>query len=445
MTAKRASPSSRSIPARSPRGGEARPVPGGVALADLLSPLAVSRFVSEHFDRRPLHLRAGAAKRRLVHALFDRDRFKSAIAHGHSLGRGGDEDGFSLRAIFPPAHEGPVDIPIAPYQVDTLLAAGASVCVHDLHRADRALATLVSTAKHELGFVGRVGMSCYVSPAGHGLTAHFDAQAVLTVQIEGAKVWRYSEAPAVAVPRANAMLEASGKVEWVGAPQGDLPFPEVDPPPRTMTEVELRPGDLLYLPAGHWHETLAGSPSIGLVLYFVPLSFSAFLERWLWSRFEGHDAWIKGLPASTVAAGEVARGMPDPVVAYLAARLQELQAMLATADPSDIELVRVWRRFIAQGSPERPPPQPAPVRRDNVLRVAAPHLLSVIEGRGGGGADFYVCSGDREIELPASLEPLIQQIMSREPFRADSVASIPWRALREALEILLAEGVLERV
>lgn len=417
-----------------------------MTMADLLSPLPVSRFVSDHVDRYPLHLPAGPTKRRLVHALFDRERFLRSIAYGHTASRGGNEDGFSLRAIFPPAHQGPVEIPIAPYQVDTLLAAGASVCVHDIHSTDRALAALVSSAKHALNFVGRVGMSCYVSPAGHGLTRHFDAQSVLTLQIEGTKIWRYSEEPAVAVPRANAVLEASGKVEWTGAPNGDLPFPEVAPPTCTMKEVELAPGDLLYLPAGHWHETLAGSPSIGLVLYFVPLSFSAFLERWLWSRFEDNDAWIKGLPASTIPAGKVTERLPEPVVAYVAARLEELQSMLKTADPSEMPLLRVWRRFIAQGSPERLPISPAPVRREDLLRVVNPHLLSVLEGkRKGSDADFYLCSGDCEIGLPASLEPLIKKILLRRSFRAGSVSSVPWRAVREALGILLAEGVLERV
>ncbi|EYF04577.1 Cupin 4 family protein [Chondromyces apiculatus DSM 436] len=415
-------------------------------LADLLAPLSVARFASEHADRKPLHLPAGAAKRRRVQAFFDRERFARAIAQGHAATRGGSAEGFSLRAIFPPAHEGPVEIPIAPHQVDTLLGAGASVCVHDIHRADHALAALVSAAKHELSCVGQVGMSCYVSPAGHGLTTHFDAQAVLTLQVEGAKVWRYSEEPAVSVPRANAVLEASGKVEWTGEPLGDLPFPEIAPPTARMREVELTPGDVLYLPAGHWHETLAGSPSMGLVLYFVPLSFSAFLERWLWSCFEDNDAWIRGLPASTIAPGRVMQGVPGPVAAYLAARLDELRAMLSEVDAGDVQLARVWRRFVAQGSPAPAPVHAGPVRKGDLLRVVAPHLVSALQGKGEGeGAGIHLCVGDREIDLPASFAPLVREVLGGGAFRAGSIAGMAWKEAREALEVLLTEGVLERV
>ncbi|AKT42428.1 uncharacterized protein CMC5_066540 [Chondromyces crocatus] len=415
-------------------------------LAELLSPLGIARFIEEHADRRPLHLPAGPAKRRRVQAFFDRGRFMRAIARGHAASRGGSEDGFSLRAIFPPAHEGPVEIPIAPNQVEALLAAGASVCVHDIHRADGALAALVSAAKHALSCVGQVGMSCYVSPAGHGLTTHFDAQAVLTLQVEGAKVWRYSEEPAIEVPRANAVLEASGKVEWTGTPPGDLPFPDVAPPAGKLREVELKPGDVLYLPAGHWHETLAGSPSMGLVLYFVPLSFSAFLERWLWSCFEENDAWIKGVPMSMTTTGEMMRGVPAPVAAYVTARLEELLAKLQTTDASEVQLARVWRRFIAQGSATVSAEPSGPVRRGALLRAVSPHLLSALDAREAqGGVGVYLCAGDREIALPPSLSPIVQEVLGGRPFRAGAAPGVPWAEARAALEVLLAEGVLERV
>lgn len=436
----------RSTSGRSDKHLPATPSRSDIHLADLVAPLRLPQLVNEYLDRRPLYIKANEAKQQLAARLFNAELLRNALARGHALRAAEPYDAFSLRAIFPPDHEGPVEIPITPVQVDTLLAAGASICAHDIHLGDEALAAFVSSAKHALGFAGRMGMSCYVSPKGRGLTTHFDAQSVMTLQIEGKKRWRYSEKPALAVPRANAVLEANGKVEWSAVSPGDIPFPEISAPTEAMQEVELEPGDLLYLPAGHWHETLAGEPSIGLVLYFVPMSFSTFLERWLWSCFEENDAWIKGPPAAAAAEGEAMTRLPDPILAYISERLAELQTMLQTADPSALSLLRTWRKFVAQGSPAHRATHTPPVRRDDAFVVKNPSLLAILDARhDASDGGFYLCQGDREIELPSAFAPLVDAMLLRRPFRADSLRPLSLRAARDAIEVLLAEGVLSRV
>src|SRR5205823_12677252 len=91
-----------------------------------------------------------------------------------------------------------------------------------------------------------------------GLAAHWDGHDILVLQIAGRKCWRIYDAP-VALPtdlpptfafeRARPPAAPGSFRHWIAHPAPDAFGPEAP-----AGEIELRAGDLLYLPRGHGHE-----------------------------------------------------------------------------------------------------------------------------------------------------------------------------------------------
>lgn len=81
-----------------------------------------------------------------------------------------------------------------------------------------------------------VHANAYLTPGGFpGFTPHYDAHEVFVLQIAGAKHWRIFDPP-LPLPHRTQTFTPIGY---------DLPAP--------MLEIDLNPGDLLYLPRGYVH------------------------------------------------------------------------------------------------------------------------------------------------------------------------------------------------
>ena len=122
--------------------------------------------------------------------------------------------------------------------LDRLLEQGASLYVVPLERHIPALAALCSDV------AARIPERIYtgaIATTGHGGAAklHHDPEDLLILQLEGSKRWLVYGAP-VTAPFKGHIVE---------------PPLEADP---VFDEV-LRPGDVLFLPAGYWHRCENGS------------------------------------------------------------------------------------------------------------------------------------------------------------------------------------------
>lgn len=118
-------------------------------------------------------------------------------------------------------------------RLDRLMSQGASLIVERVNRHVPALAALCATIRSRTAEKVKVGVIATMGGGG-ALPFHFDQDDLLILQLEGSKRWRVSGPP---VPYPVAGLEVS--------------------PPQTSEPVfedVLRPGDLLFLPAGYWHQ-----------------------------------------------------------------------------------------------------------------------------------------------------------------------------------------------
>ena len=216
-------------------------------LDELLHPITPDRFFAEFHGRKPLHIPAedGAAKR----SLLDWDAFnallnQSSIWTAQSLKLVRD-----TVAVTPDQYcrhvqtqSGPVLRP-DPAKVAVFLATGASLIAGDAQELTPRLAE--ATAMLGRAFAAAIGVNLYCSFKGvRAFGSHYDLHDVFALQVEGEKVWRLYESRAenpVDFPP-----DTPETRRWLEQSRG-----------RVMTEVRMRPGDVLYLPRGWYHDALA--------------------------------------------------------------------------------------------------------------------------------------------------------------------------------------------
>ncbi len=194
------------------------------------------------------------------------------------------------------------------------------------------LARLASVFRSELPILDDVAVNCYVSSNGNGYPIHYDVQDIFVLQIHGAKEWRYSAYPAVRFPP-----DSPEEKEGLGLVSPMLGV--IAPPVESNLEmVTIRPGDLLYLPAGAWHRARAIGTSLALTVNCSPFRVERFFLKLVRERLLGDIAWRARMPGdSRNAAHPRSRQIPPTVHKLLHERLQALAVEVASISVSDLE------------------------------------------------------------------------------------------------------------
>lgn len=296
-------------------------------LADLLAPLPPERFFAEYHDRKPLHLRGTAAKFasvlswRQINRLLDMTHVWSshslrlfldgnAVAPEQYCGRATSRD--NLAVLQPEAA-----------RVREWVARGASLVLNDMDSLTPGMAA-ISHALEGAG-LGKAQANVYVSWQSHkAFPAHFDTHEVWAVQVEGEKAWNLWE----------------GRAEWpIPHPafrnQGQAHHEQAKG--RLRETVLLRPGDLLYLPRGWYHDALAEAPASIHIAYGVHAPMGLDLMTMLAERALFDAEFRKPLPRQDGSAA--ARFALTTRAGQLGQRIAEL-----CREPKVME---VLERFVA--------------------------------------------------------------------------------------------------
>jgi len=227
------------------------------SFGDFLAPVTVEQFRRAHLDRAPLHIAGAPDKFASVMSWDGLNRLldMTAIWSSQSLQlaldcrmipperycrRGHDRAG---RAAWLPQ----------PALVRALLHQGASVLLNDIDTLSPGLRAVAGLLEGALGAKVQINLYCSWRER-QAFPSHFDTHDVFALQIAGEKRWtvyrgRFDQ------PIAHPSFQSLGQAYHEQA-KGEV-----------LAEVDLRPGDILYLPRGQYHHALAtGAASVHLAV-----------------------------------------------------------------------------------------------------------------------------------------------------------------------------------
>lgn len=285
---------------------------------------------------------------------------------------------------------------------------GATIVFQGMHRYWQPLALFCRELEQALGHP--VQANAYVTPPGsQGFDAHEDEHDVFVLQSHGTKHWQVHE-------------------------RHDLP--PTQPP---LIDTPIGPGDSLYIPAGFPHSaSTQDDASVHITVGILSLTWGAVLSEAV-KVTEGDVTAREPLPLRFA-------DQPGALLRLVEERLTEFGAMIAKVDAGLItEGLR--RRFLTTRQP---------ILRGQIHQLLALDDISdssVVRRRDGaicviGAADgeLSVLLGDRELRMPAWLEPVMQLIIARDRLTvAELGASLDQPGRIVLVRRLTLEGLLEVV
>lgn len=300
-------------------------------LDEILAPITVDDFFADYHDRKPLHVPAdanGSPARRLLdwagfNALLDQmsvwDETRLRLYKDVTAVPAAD---YCNRV---PGRDGQIGLRPSPAKVQICLADGASLVANSVQYLTPRTSGVADLLSRR--FAAMVEANVYCSF--HGVRAfgtHYDDHHVWAFHLEGEKVWRVyenrAENPHIFPP------DSPEARRWVEATRGPV-----------MHEIRMKPGDLLYLPRGWYHDALAdGGASLHLTWSVTPLDgravFNALVQTF------NLDADLRGyLPPAHLDGGaplaerlaHIARRLADHVTSP--AMRDEIAAAQARLSP----------------------------------------------------------------------------------------------------------------
>jgi hypothetical protein len=210
--------------------------------------------------------------------------------------------------------EGAIDPAVALEYFDR----GATIYYKRIETLDAALAGELAALANAAGLPpGHAAVEAFLSPPGTGAPMHFDADYGFNVQIFGEKTWAVQRNRNIRFP-IQGCSAVKGPVETSLRYADDLDYPTRlgDDAER----IDARPGTVVYLPRGTWHQTrvVGDAPSLAVVFSFRVRTAAQLFAHEIALALARDPAWR-----------EPARGWDDVRAALRTTQLDELVAAIA--------------------------------------------------------------------------------------------------------------------
>ncbi|APR53538.1 JmjC domain-containing protein [Sphingomonas koreensis] len=304
--------------------------------AVIIAPLVEKDFIDRYWDRAPVHIPASPERRDAppmgwndLNALIAQrthwtpERFNLVLNS-----RPVDPAHYMADAIGKPAAGDPA-------RIEHLLAMGASLVVNhvdDVLPRVRAIADTLATR-----FAGLGGANVYASFNGvQAFASHYDTHEVFAFQCAGEKRWR------IYANRAESPLEApqgDDAQAWIDASKGPV-----------LLDITTRPGDLLYIPRGFFHDAIATDTSSLHVTFGVAPHSGRILLELIEEAALTDPAFRAYLPDARVGNGVPLRER----LAELGQRLAEMAASPVLADAVALRQRKLSQTAHSLSLPDRP-------------------------------------------------------------------------------------------
>ena len=390
--------------------------------ADLIAPISAETFFVEYYGRKVLHVRGNPGKFAGVMSWPKLDALLNMTAIWTSRSLELALDGALVpapdycRAGLDHGSGAPAPQP-DPAAVTGLLRRGASLLLNDIDTLSPELAAVANALEATLE--GRVQANLYCSARQHpAFPSHFDTHDVFAMHVEGEKLWRIYEGRLdnpVSHPTYKTMPQsfheqAKGKVAY---------------------DVLLKPGDLLYIPRGTYHDALAQSDGTLHVAFGVTLLIGLDFVSSLFDRALEDSLFRANFPRRHGPHGEASFAHHLSALAERIAALAKDRATLA-----QMAALQDSYRY-ARGGFDLTRVMAAPTR----YRVTQPDFKVV---RIGG--DTVLQHGSKGTVIPAGLDEAVRWIVTQPSFSVAELAAVaprlPGEQRDELIRSLVTMGVL---
>ncbi len=368
-------------------------------LASLLDPISVGDFVANHWERGPLwvqgrlggHYDALLTGRDIENLVADPDARYPAIR----LARDGwyyqPETFTEDESVGPCTFRG---VPIL-HKICSEYAKGATIVMSALQRTWPPLRALCERLEAELDHPTNANL--YITPGrAAGFPAHYDTHDVLVLQITGRKRWLIDE-PTMRLPHRTQTFK----------PEGYTPGPR-------LMEVELQPGDLLYLPRGYGHSTTTGDSHSAHVTIGIDVYTWADLVGELVPSGVENPELRKALPPGHASRTELRPALTQ--------QLKQILPALSMTHDLDRLLEQHLRGIITvrQRMPARFRADVVVISLDSLLRRAGDGQFDLTLG----AEQVSLAFDGRRYDFPAPLGPTLSAMCARSTFRLRDLPSM---------------------
>jgi hypothetical protein len=278
------------------------------SFSDLVAPVRPERFFEQHWESRPLHVQRSQHDY-YAQLLTNRD-VEAVISSGGlrypaiQLARDG---GFFPPEAFTRSLRSGRDIFTGIPDLDRIRAeyqSGATISLPGFHRAWKPLGTLTAAIEEE--FDHPVHTNIYITPGNAiGFSPHYDTHEVFVLQIAGRKRWRIHQPP-------------------LPLPHRSQPFdPRSYTPSAPLLELDLAPGDLLYLPRGFVRTTATSDTfSVHVTLGITVYTWIELLVEWV-QLSKQNQSFRRALPPGFAGNEEVRQSLGHQL-RHMTAALQSM-------------------------------------------------------------------------------------------------------------------------
>jgi len=158
--------------------------------------------------------------------------------------------------------------PVVDEPVQAILERGVTAYLGDVATLLQGAGDFLVQLEAELGIDGGCSrMGAFISPAGNGASCHYDVLDVISIQLVGTKQFNVSPVKEIRFPYGYQYNPEMPAFEDL-YPQIRDGFPDYSG--QEFTEIDMRPGSVLFMPRGTWHHTRADTDSLAISIALSP-------------------------------------------------------------------------------------------------------------------------------------------------------------------------------
>ncbi len=250
-----------------------------IRLLDLISPHSMIDFLDRYRKNEPLLVHHKGQELDSIQKLPFLESLDALIKHWSS----------PVQAHLPDVRDESSAIDVPSKDAHKLFACGMGLLFQDAQALSPILEESLVQLKQDLGLSALTFARCliYATPDGKGTAPHFDQNINFVYQVSGTKKWKMAPNTHVGNPLTRHTMGQAPDSELASYLDDELPR---EMPQNSQTYV-LKPGSVLFVPRGYWHETEAEGDAMALNFTFTAPAWMDLFLAALRSRLAQFPEW----------------------------------------------------------------------------------------------------------------------------------------------------------